>query len=180
MNHLEQARAYTTTAPLAVSGRNGHGTTFKVACTLLHGFALSADKALKLMVEYNGRLDEPWTKSELKHKVEDADKTTSRLPKGYKLVRHDPYKRTPPAAPAQRVTWKIVSKTPPAANREPGEETQLAPAAAAQDGIVLLAPTHCAPCPKESFPSAHMARTRAGPGAQLNPARAVGNQSQNE
>ncbi len=110
-NNIEQAREYILTAPLAISGRGGHNTTFKVACTLIHGFELSDADALKLMTEYNERLDEPWTPVELRHKVDGASIAASRRPPGYMLSRHEPYKRTPVAPPAHRTTWKITSKT---------------------------------------------------------------------
>jgi hypothetical protein len=110
MNKLDQARKYILTAPLAISGRGGHDTTFKVACDLIHGFELADADVLDLMSVYNERLDVTWTQSELRHKVADASNSVSRRPTGYLIVRDEPYKRTPVAPPAQRTTWKVVPK----------------------------------------------------------------------
>lgn len=119
MKNIEQARAYIANAPLAVSGSGGHNTTYKVACTLVQGFALSREEAMTLMNEYNDRLDEQWSYPQLRHKVDDATKAAPIQPVGYKLRRDDPfkpYKRTPPAPPPQRATWKITPRTLPVAS----------------------------------------------------------------
>ena len=112
-NNFDQARRFIHTAPPAVSGNGGHNTTFRVACDLIHGFGLSDDEALKLLGEYNTRLEEQWTNAELRHKIEGASQSLSRRPIGYLLARHGPYKRTPLAPPAQRTTWKITRRSPP-------------------------------------------------------------------
>lgn len=109
--NIEQARKYVAAAPLAVSGRGGHDTTFKVACNLIHGFELSDADALLLMNEYNERLDEPSTPAELRHKVDGASNSVSRRPIGYMLFKHEPYKRTPVAPPSRRMIWKITRKS---------------------------------------------------------------------
>lgn len=113
MTNIEQARAYIQTAALAISGEGGDNTTFKVACKLVHGYALIEDDALRLMGEYNTRLDEQWTWHQLKHKVECALKSLPRYPCGSALVRSGPYKSTPPASPPQVTIWKISRKPLP-------------------------------------------------------------------
>jgi hypothetical protein len=42
MTVLERAQRYLSKCPPAISGEQGHKTTFRVACKLVHGFALSA------------------------------------------------------------------------------------------------------------------------------------------
>lgn len=113
MTNLDQARSYIQTAPKAISGHGGDNTTFKVACTLVHGFALSHNDAMDLMKEYNARLDDQWTKQELNHKVTCALNYSSRLPSGYKLNRGAPFKPVKPALVAERMTWKINRKVAP-------------------------------------------------------------------
>ena len=115
MTNIEEARAYIQTAPLAVSGQGGDKTTFKVACRLVRDFALPGDEALKIMGDYNTRLDEQWTRQELKHKIESALKSSPRFPRSSVPTRVGPYKPTPPAPPANVTTWKINPKPLPVA-----------------------------------------------------------------
>lgn len=56
----------------AVSGQNGHGQTFHVACVLVHGFGLSLEEAMPFMKAYSDRCAPPWSLSELKHKLASA------------------------------------------------------------------------------------------------------------
>lgn len=110
---IEQARAQIAKLPLAVSGQRGHDATFRVACCLVHGFALGPDDALKLMHEYNARLSEPWTDAELEHKLDDAAKAGHRDPKGHLLRSHLPYKALRGVPQTPGVRWPIVRRDPP-------------------------------------------------------------------
>ena len=116
MTNIEQARAYIQTAPLAISGQGGDNTTFKVACKLVHGYALTDDEALSLMEEYNARLDERWAPHQLTHKVASALTYAPQYPTGYALVRSGPFKPTPPAPPPNVTVWKIERKPWPVEN----------------------------------------------------------------
>jgi putative DNA primase/helicase len=81
---LERARAYLACCDPAISGRGGHDQTFKVACRLVKGFALAPDDALRLLLcDYNPRCVPPWTEKELRHKVEDAQRSPGEV--GYLL-----------------------------------------------------------------------------------------------
>lgn len=71
---VERARLYMQTVDAAVSGANGHNTTFRAACVLILGFGLTPEESLPLMAEYNGRCEPPWTEKELIHKIESANK----------------------------------------------------------------------------------------------------------
>ena len=124
MTKIEQARAYIKKAPLAISGQGGDNTTFKVACRLVQGFALSGDEALELMDEYNDRLDERWMRHQLKHKVECAMNSPSHYPLGYALDPSAPYKPTPPAPPPKVTVWKINPKPLPVKGQPPLESQQ--------------------------------------------------------
>jgi hypothetical protein len=57
----------------AISGSNGHDTTFQVALALVRGFDLSPDYALPFLQRYNQRCKPPWSEKELRHKLETAD-----------------------------------------------------------------------------------------------------------
>lgn len=84
---IERARAYTSRMPAAISGQNGHNTTFNVALALIKGFSLDSGAALDLLREFSNRCEPPWSENELLHKIEDAAKAD--VPDGY-IVNRDP------------------------------------------------------------------------------------------
>ena len=69
---IERARKYVAKMPVAVSGDNGSGKTFNVACVLVKGFELPTEDALEILREYSDRCDPPWSEHELQHKINDA------------------------------------------------------------------------------------------------------------
>ncbi len=71
---FERARKYVAKMPAAVSGQDGHGRTFNVACVLVLGFALSDSDAMRLLAEYNQACQPPWSDKELAHKIRSAAK----------------------------------------------------------------------------------------------------------
>jgi hypothetical protein len=73
---LARARNYVTTLPSAVSGEHGHDAAFRVAATLVHGFALSGSDAMPIIEEYNARCVPPWSRKELEHKLRSAARWT--------------------------------------------------------------------------------------------------------
>jgi hypothetical protein len=79
-NDIDRARAYIATMPAAISGSNGHGATWAVACKLVHGFRLSDADALAILErDYNPRCQPPWKPRELRHKVDSARRQASKL-----------------------------------------------------------------------------------------------------
>ena len=75
---------YLAKCPAAISGQHGHDQTFKVACALVWGFALPADRALLYLEIYNEKCRPRWSASELEHKITSALKTPPRgKPVGY-------------------------------------------------------------------------------------------------
>jgi hypothetical protein len=85
MEILERARRYVAKCPPAVSGQEGHNTTFKVTCTLVHGFALAEGEALLVLREWNQSCQPPWSEAELRHKVTSAAHAKSSKPPGWLL-----------------------------------------------------------------------------------------------
>lgn len=83
----ERARRYVYTMDPAVSGNDGHGHTFRVACVLTWGFCLDESDAWDILVEYNSRACiPPWSERELRHKLDSAlNCTTHQKPRGYLL-----------------------------------------------------------------------------------------------
>ncbi len=56
-----------------------------VACALVNGFALDADTALRHLSAYNAKCSPPWSARELRHKVQQAEKTAHTRPRGHLL-----------------------------------------------------------------------------------------------
>lgn len=69
----ERASNFVAKMPAAVSGQNGHGDTFHVACVLVQGFGLSPSQAFPIFREYNARCEPPWTEADLSHKLQGAE-----------------------------------------------------------------------------------------------------------
>ena len=80
---LERAQRYLQRCPPAVSGQFGHSATFRVACVLVHGFALPEGEALTAMREWNQRCRPPWEEADLVYKLKSAAATPSSKPIGY-------------------------------------------------------------------------------------------------
>ncbi len=81
----ERARAYLACLPVSVQGQGGHNAAFRAACVLVHGFALSEQEALPLLLEWNTRCLPPWTEAELRHKLRSAAQTPGDKPHGHLL-----------------------------------------------------------------------------------------------
>lgn len=81
---LHRARLYVAKEPAAISGQHGHDRTFHVACVLVQGFGLTVEEGLGAIQDWNRTCQPPWTEAELRHKLEDAAKDTSK-PRGYLL-----------------------------------------------------------------------------------------------
>lgn len=70
---LQRALRYAEIADPAVSGQNGHGRTFWLACRLLKVFPLlTRDELLVCLRAFNTRCRPPWSEAELRHKVASA------------------------------------------------------------------------------------------------------------
>lgn len=95
---------YLDKCPPAISGQGGHNRTFAVACTLIHGFALSVSEALPYLQVYNERCAPRWSHKELMHKLNDATKRSDRRGYGYlnqkSRRRGRVVYRTPPPLPS--------------------------------------------------------------------------------
>ena len=107
-SYQDRVRRYLAKIPGAVSGSGGHNATFKAACALVNGFALSAAEALPPLLEWNATCQPPWNDAALRHKLADAERATHNKPRGHLLVsgertaQFQPPRSTPPAAPLSR------------------------------------------------------------------------------
>lgn len=70
----ERARRYIAAIPPAVAGRHGDDATFRVCCRLARGFNLDIDEALAVIADWNRTCEPPWTESDLRAKLEAAQK----------------------------------------------------------------------------------------------------------
>jgi hypothetical protein len=95
-----RAIAYLAKMPPAISGQGGHAATYGAAVRMAHGFGLSPDRALQILLEhYNPRCVPPWTVKELEHKVNDAVSKQHLLPDGWLRDRSTAPMARPTAAP---------------------------------------------------------------------------------
>jgi hypothetical protein len=81
----ERVKDYLHECDPAISGQGGHITTYRVACQVGNGFALSPNQLLEAMHYYNQKCEPPWSEKELKHKVDEALKAQHNKPRGYLL-----------------------------------------------------------------------------------------------
>jgi len=65
-------------------GKGGHDTTFRTACTLVHGFDMGDADVMACLEHYNAtKCVPPWNQGELMHKLSNARATASKYPKGW-------------------------------------------------------------------------------------------------
>jgi hypothetical protein len=70
---MERVYRYVGKAEPAVSGDNGHGRTFGLACRLVRNFPwLAFDSLMLALRHYNLRCEPPWSERELVHKANQA------------------------------------------------------------------------------------------------------------
>jgi hypothetical protein len=74
LDPVERARRYLAKVPPAIAGQHGDLHTFRVCCRLVRGFALHADIALALLIEWNTRCQPPWSQIDLRDKLQRAAK----------------------------------------------------------------------------------------------------------
>ena len=85
MTVLERVERYLATCDPAISGSGGHNSTFRVACTLIHGFGLLPTESFQLLKLYNEKCEPPWSDAELHHKILSAASVGSSKGFGYLL-----------------------------------------------------------------------------------------------
>lgn len=99
----DRVRLYLAKIPGAVSGDGGHNATFKAACALVNGFALSPAEALPLLLEWNVTCQPLWTEAELRHKLTDAERAQHNKPRGHLLASGERPTSFQPPQPAPSV-----------------------------------------------------------------------------
>lgn len=120
----DRVRRYLAKMPAAVNGSGGHNATFKVACTLVNGFALPADEAMLLFLEWNTNCQPPWNEADLRHKLADAERAIPNKPRGHLLAggeRPTSFKPPQPAPPVDAVVRPLPDHT----GFGPGDATKI-------------------------------------------------------
>ena len=75
---VERARRYLAALPPAIAGQHGDIATFRACCRLVRGFLLGDDDALAVIREWNARCEPPWNEKDLKRKLDEALRLSSR------------------------------------------------------------------------------------------------------
>jgi len=80
----------------AVAGQRGHHTTLRMACVLVHGFALTEEQAWPFALDYNAKCMPPWSERDLRRKLTEAlRRTDHQQPRGYLLDCDGQVEKTP-------------------------------------------------------------------------------------
>jgi hypothetical protein len=85
----EQIIRYLAAVPPAIAGQGGDNQTFKVACALYNGFALSEEETLTWLRAYNKKCEPPWPDPRLAYKASEAAKAAYQKPRGHLLRDQD-------------------------------------------------------------------------------------------
>src|SRR5581483_11134356 len=150
-DRINRAFAWLIKVDPAVSGQGGSNQMFKVCCRLVHGFGLSREEAMRLLVtEYNPRCQPPWSERELEHKLGDAiERGTSRDMLGDRAERcvsntalplPAPGPTDPPPQPA-RVAPAAASVTRPPTPSTPTDAPAAAPSSPTDTPAAAAPPT---------------------------------------
>lgn len=82
---MERAKLYIAKEPPAVSGQDGSGRCFHVACVLVKDFGLTVPEAFLAIQDWNTTCQPPWSEKELLHKLTSADRKPDDKPRGWRL-----------------------------------------------------------------------------------------------
>jgi RecA-family ATPase len=113
---IERAQRYIDKCEPAISGQCGHSTAFSVVCSVVNGFALDDETAYSLLQGWNLRCQPPWTESELRHKIGDAQRSSHAKARGHLLgpersqrngVSHHPSRKTSPAVKPRPANYDL-------------------------------------------------------------------------
>jgi hypothetical protein len=92
----ERASRYVAKMDPSISGSGGHGALWAAALALVKGFSLSRSEADSILTtEFNPRCTPPWSKREIDHKLDNAEK--AKLDDGYLLGDSPGYEYRAPA-----------------------------------------------------------------------------------
>ena len=166
---LERARRYIGKCPSAVSGQQGSKATFRVACVLVHGFALPADTALALLREWNQTCQPPWSEAELARKINSALATSPKDTLGHLLV-SDGNAHARAERPGAAILARLANRPvkPPAKPRRVTFEPETLKRVAADAGLIdeTFVKDRSPLCPETQTPASFLQRLYK-PGEQV-------------
>ena len=126
----ERIHKYLDACELAISGKGGHKTTYRIACHIVQGFGLDREAALKAMRYYNQKCEPPWSEKELQHKIDGALQQRGEKPLGYFLNDSARHQHRPPASNTQsppafckQLTQDFQNGSPPPNPTESAQQT---------------------------------------------------------
>jgi hypothetical protein len=99
----ERIAKYLEAIPPAIAYSRGHDQTFKVACFLYNGWALTEAETLAWLKVYNANCQPRWSDKELQHKAADAASAEHKKPRGHLLNASTQEQRAEP-------DWTLPSK----------------------------------------------------------------------
>ncbi|MEI7836951.1 MAG: VapE domain-containing protein [Planctomycetota bacterium] len=126
-SRLARARRYALRMPPAVSGQNGHTTTFLTCQRIVRGFALAPADALPILEAWNATCLPPWEPADLNRKINQAA-AKGRTPWGAMLATQVPVK------PATLLTAEDLAAVPSDIERH-----KLMAAVASVEGVPITA-----------------------------------------
>jgi hypothetical protein len=121
MTTLERAALWLAKVPPAVSGQNGHSTTYTAAVGLVHGFQLGYGDAMTLLSEWNLSCQPPWSDKDLAHKLREASSRSHDKPAGHLI------QSTSTGMNLSRVTFKRPTPAPGASEFQRFLQSAFAP-----------------------------------------------------
>jgi hypothetical protein len=121
MTTLERAALWLAKVPPAVSGQNGHSTTYTAAVGLVHGFQLGYGDAMTLLSEWNLSCQPPWSDKDLAHKLREASSRSHDKPAGHLI------QSTSAGMDLSRVTFKRPTPAPGASEFQRFLQSAFAP-----------------------------------------------------
>ncbi len=111
----------------SISKQGGHNKLMWAARALVWGFDLGPEESLRLLADqFNPRCQPPWATSELRHKIEDADRIPFNKPRGW-LRDQDRPAATVRQSNTAKVHEHVSATREAAAERERSEPQSLTP-----------------------------------------------------
>lgn len=83
MDKHERICRYLAACPPSISGQNGSGQTFAIACALANGFDLNEADVIRYLTLYSDRCQPPWSEREIAHKAQSAITAQHSKPRGH-------------------------------------------------------------------------------------------------
>lgn len=122
---IKRAKAYMAKSAPAVEGQGGDARTYWACCTVLNDFGLSVEDSLESLADWNSRCVPPWDEKDLRAKLQSAERSANKKPRGIRQMDEAPNtSRTIPFPDTGPTPDREAPPPPPAIpweEDEPGE-----------------------------------------------------------